>query len=158
MANKLPVSYNVGGGKIAKVIRAICARYMLEFCGDNVNIERGSTFSSKSRIGNNSGIGINAQLGIVYIGDNVLMGKDCIGVTRNHNYIRKDLLIREQGYTEEQPIIIGNDVWIGHRVTLLPGVHIADGTVIGAGAVVTHNTEPYSVVAGNPARIIKYRE
>ena len=95
---------------------------MLEFCGDNVNIERGSTFSSKSRIGNNSGIGINAQLGIVYIGDNVLMGKDCIGVTRNHNYIRKDLLIREQGYTEEQPIIIGNDVWIGHRVTLLPGV------------------------------------
>ncbi len=55
-------------------------------------------------------------------------------------------------------MVIGNDVWIGHRVIILPGVHIADGTVIGAGAIVTKNTEPYSVVGGNPAHVIKYRE
>lgn len=158
IAKHLPASYTpiIGGG--SKIIRGLCAKGFLDYCGNNVNIEKGSVFSSKSRIGDNSGIGVNAHLGVVYIGDNVLMGKECIGVTRNHGFILKDELIRNQCYSEEKPIVIGNDVWIGHRVTILPGVKIADGTVIGAGSVVTKNTEPYSVVAGNPARIIKYRE
>lgn len=131
---------------------------MLSQCGKDVNVEKGATFSTKCTIGDNSGIGINAQLGIVHIGNNVLMGKDLIAVTRNHGFIDKDTLIRKQGYTEEEPIYIGNDVWIGHRVILLPGVHIADGCVIGAGSVVTKNTEPYGVYAGNPAKRIKDRQ
>ena len=53
--------------------------------------------------------------------------------------------------------IIGNDVWIGARVTILPGVHIGDGSIIGAGAIVTKDVPPYTIVGGNPARIIKYR-
>jgi acetyltransferase-like isoleucine patch superfamily enzyme len=54
-------------------------------------------------------------------------------------------------------IKIGNDVWIGTRVIILSGVTIGDGAIIGAGAVVTHDVEPYSIVAGNPARHIRYR-
>ena len=54
-------------------------------------------------------------------------------------------------------VIIGNDVWIGERSTIMSGVSIGDGAVIGAGSIVTKNVEPYSIVAGNPARIIKYR-
>lgn len=158
IAKNLPASYTPVIGTAAKKIRELCARGFLDCCGKNVNIEKGSAFSSKSRIGDNSGIGVNAHLGVVFIGDNVLMGKECIGVTRNHGFMLKDELIRNQGYSEEKPIVIGNDVWIGHRVTILPGVKIAEGTVIGAGSVVTKNTEPYSVVAGNPAKIIKYRE
>ena len=52
---------------------------------------------------------------------------------------------------------IGNDVWIGFRAIILSGVQIGDGAVIGAGAVVTKNVEPYSIVAGNPAKLIKRR-
>ena len=52
---------------------------------------------------------------------------------------------------------IGNDVWIGHGAFILPGIEIGDGAVIAAHAVVTKNVEPYSVVAGSPAKIIKYR-
>lgn len=58
-----------------------------------------------------------------------------------------------KGFTIE----IGNDVWIGSDVSLMEGITIADGTIVAAGANVVNDTEPYSIVAGNPARIIKYR-
>jgi len=54
-------------------------------------------------------------------------------------------------------VIIGNDVWIGQDATVLSGVHIEDGAVIGAGALVTRYVAPYSIVAGNPAKLIKFR-
>lgn len=53
--------------------------------------------------------------------------------------------------------IVGNDVWIGQNATILPGVHIGDGAIIGACSVVTKDVPPYSVVAGNPAQVKKYR-
>lgn len=54
-------------------------------------------------------------------------------------------------------IVVEDDVWIGFGATILSGVHIGQGAVIGAGAVVTKDVAPYSVVGGNPARVIKYR-
>lgn len=54
-------------------------------------------------------------------------------------------------------IIIGNDVWIGLNVTILTSVNIGDGAVIGAGSIVTRDVPPFAIVAGNPAKIIKYR-
>ena len=53
--------------------------------------------------------------------------------------------------------LIGNDVWIGAGATILPGAHLGDGVIVGAGAVVVGNVPPYSVVAGNPARILRRR-
>lgn len=53
--------------------------------------------------------------------------------------------------------IIGNDVWIGLRVTIIAGVNIGHGAIIGAGSVVTHDVPPYSIVAGVPAKVIKFR-
>ncbi|MFD1472110.1 Vat family streptogramin A O-acetyltransferase [Companilactobacillus mishanensis] len=53
--------------------------------------------------------------------------------------------------------VIGNDVWIGQNVTILPGVHINDGAIIGANSTVAKDVEPYSIVGGNPAKFIKYR-
>lgn len=58
---------------------------------------------------------------------------------------------------DNKPVVIGNDVWIGAYVSILPGVHIGDGAVIAAGAVVTKDVEPYAVVGGVPAKVIKYR-
>ena len=53
--------------------------------------------------------------------------------------------------------VVGNDVWIGEKVTILPGVHIGDGAIIGACSVVTKDVEPYTIVGGNPARVIRKR-
>ena len=53
--------------------------------------------------------------------------------------------------------IIGNDVWIGQNATILPGVHIGDGAIIGANSVVGSNVNPYTIVAGNPAKLIRKR-
>jgi virginiamycin A acetyltransferase len=53
--------------------------------------------------------------------------------------------------------VIGSDVWIGQNVTILPGVHIGDGAIIGASSVVGSDVEPYAIVAGNPARLIRKR-
>lgn len=65
--------------------------------------------------------------------------------------------MQEQGYTKPRPVVIDDDVWIGSRVTILPGVHIGKGSIIGAAAVVTHDVEPYTIVGGNPAKLIKKR-
>lgn len=52
---------------------------------------------------------------------------------------------------------IGNDVWIGYRATVLSGVHIGDGAVVGAGSVIASDVPPYAIVAGNPAKVLRYR-
>lgn len=53
--------------------------------------------------------------------------------------------------------VVGNDVWIGYDATIMPGVHIGDGAIIGSKAVVTKDVPPYAVVGGNPAKVIKMR-
>ena len=85
------------------------------------------------------------------------MGQDVIVYTTRHKDDRVDIPMREQGMAEVLPVTIGNDVWIGSRVIILPGVTIGDGCIIGAGAVVTKDVPPYSVVGGVPGRIIRKR-
>lgn len=60
-------------------------------------------------------------------------------------------------YKEYSKTIIGNDVWIGSKCLIKGGITIGDGAIIGMGSVVTHDVEPYSIVAGNPAKLIRYR-
>ena len=145
-------------GFIWKICRANCCRLFLVRCGKNVNIERDAKFSPRTEIGNNSGIGVNAHLyGKVIIGDNVMMAPNCTIYVRNHRFDSIEVPMCCQGSTEEEPVIIGSDVWIGGHVIILPGVHIGDGAVIGAGSVVTKNVAEYSIVGGNPARVIGNR-
>lgn len=58
---------------------------------------------------------------------------------------------------DSETVLIGNDVWIGMNTCILPGVKIASGSIIGAGAVVTKDVPPYAIVVGNPAKVLKYR-
>ncbi len=60
-------------------------------------------------------------------------------------------------YPYKGDTVIGNDVWIGHRAVLMPGVQVGDGAIIGSYAIVTKDVEPYSIVGGNPARLIRKR-
>lgn len=142
-----------------KAIRAFCGKLMLRSCGKNVNIEHGALFSAKASLGDHSGIGINARInGECRIGSHVMMGTDVVIITRNHAFDRTDIPMMEQGFEEERPVTIGNDVWIGDRVIILPGVTIGDGSILAAGAVVTHDVPPYAIVAGVPAKVIKMRK
>lgn len=154
----LPMSfsrYSFGSRKF----RQKCAHMILgDRCGKWVNIERNVHFGDGLTIGHGSGIGANSNIpSDVVIGEMVMMGQDILMFTSNHCTDRLDIPMGHQGMTETKPIIIGNDVWIGSRVIILPGVHIGDGAVIGAGAVVTKDVPPYEVWGGNPARFLKSR-
>ncbi len=153
----LPVSYKPGG-RLARKTRILLAKGFISYCGKNVNIEKGAKFGRRLQIGDNSGVGINALLdGEVIIGDNVMMGPDVIVYTQNHKFDSSEKPMCEQGFQNEKKVIIGNDVWIGARVIILPGVIIHDGCVIGAGSVVAKSIPENSIVVGNPARVIKRR-
>ena len=66
--------------------------------------------------------------------------------------------MNEQGATQPKKIIIEDDVWLGSRVIVLPGVTIGKGSIIGAGTVLTKSVPPYSIVAGNPGKIVRNRK
>lgn len=131
---------------------------MLADCGAEVNIEKDAVFSQKVTLGDFSGIGINAKIyGECHIGAFVMMGTDVTVITRNHRFDRTDVPMMKQGFEDEKPVYIGDDVWIGDRVIILPGVHIGNGCIIAAGSVVTKDVAPYTVVGGVPAHFIKER-
>ena len=126
--------------------------------GRNVNVEKGAHFTPELSIGNNSGIGIKCELyGKITIGNDVLMGPEVIIYTQNHCTRDKNKSIISQGYDDMKPVSIGNDVWIGRRVMIMPGCKIGNGCVIAAGAVVTKNMPDYTIVGGVPARVLKKR-
>jgi acetyltransferase-like isoleucine patch superfamily enzyme len=74
----------------------------------------------------------------------------------NHNYDQAAKIPYDEK-SIDGPVVIGDFVWCGANVTIVPGVTIGEGVVIAAGSVVTRNIPDFSVVGGNPAKIIKYR-
>lgn len=111
------------------------------------------------KIGHNVGIGEFAYLGGaggLTIGNDCIVGQYFSCHPENHNFDNLDLPIRHQGVTRKG-IKIGNNCWIGSKVTILDGVEIGDGCVIAAGAVVQASFPPNSVIGGVPARILKQR-
>lgn len=112
-----------------------------------------------------------------FIGDKLIIGKFCQigsgtefvmnGANHQMNSVSTFPFYTLEGWNMNPPelsdlpikgdTVIGNDVWIGQNVTVLPGVHIGDGAIIGAGSVVGSDVAPYTVVAGNPAKMIRKR-
>ncbi len=97
----------------------------------------------------NSGCHFQDQGG-VWIGDDVLIGHNVVFATINH-----DLEPKNNRKNHYKPITVKDHVWIGSNVTVLPGVTIGEWAVAAAGAVITKNVEPYTVVGGVPAKFIK---
>lgn len=154
----LPVSFsvlNLGQRRL----RGACCRLFLAKCGKNVNIERRARFTSKVELGDNSGIGIHASIsGTCIIGNNVMMGPYCTIYTRNHAFDDVTKPMCQQGFSDEKKVVIGDDVWIGGHVIILPGVTIGSHSIIGAGSVVAKDVPEWAIVAGNPAEVKKYRK
>ena len=145
-------------GKLFRRIRACFGRMIVSYCGKNTNFGRKAVFSDLVFLDDNSGIGNRAFLqGSVHIGKNVMMAEDVKIFTVNHSYSRLDKPMCEQGVQEERKVIIGDDVWIGSNVIILPGSSIGNGVVLGAGSVVRGNIPDFAVVIGNPGKVIKFR-
>ena len=91
------------------------------------------------------------------MGDYVLMGPEVVIYSSMHAYDDLNIPIMMQGAKKIKPVTIGNDVWVGLRAVIMPGVKIENHVIIGSGAVVTHDVPDYAVVGGVPAKIIRYR-
>ncbi len=158
LASRLPRSnapYAFGAGALR---RWLCRR-LFRHVGVGANIERGAYFGSGAELslGDHSGLGIRYQgVGPITIGNDVMMGPDVTILTGSHETSDTTRPMRLQGGSI-RPVVIEDDVWIGMRAIILPGVRIGTGAIIGAAAVVTRDVPPFAVVAGVPARVLRYR-
>jgi maltose O-acetyltransferase len=135
-------------------VRYILGKGIIKKCGKNVNIQNRARFGHDLIIGDNSGLGENCRIGSgTIIGNNVMMAPDVIIVAENHKFTKETF----EGWVKA-PVIIEDNVWIGYRAIILPGVRVGRNAIIGAGAVVTKEIPPYAIVGGVPAKIIKMRE
>lgn len=131
------------------------------FFEDNVIIDKSADLMANIKIGRYTYVRKN-----VLIDDYCEIGRYCsiandviIGVREHltNNVSTSPFVPGNNSYDNTKKTIIENDVWIGTRAIIKKGVHISTGAVVGANAVVTHDVPPYAVVAGVPAKIIKYR-
>lgn len=147
-------------GVFFRFLRYKCCKNIFEYCGKNVNVERRVYFGSgkKLKIGTNSGLGIGCVVpSDIIIGDNVMMGPKCYILDANHDFIRTDLPMIFQGHSQRKQTIIEDDVWIGRQVLFTPGRKVLKGSVIGVGCVLTKDFPEYSVIGGNPGKLIRSR-
>lgn len=129
--------------------------------GKNVYIMGGCNlyYPKGIEIGDFSGINHHTDIGGrggLKIGSEVMIGPYTQIITAGHNYSDIHTPISKQDIKCE-PVIIEDDVWIGTHVVILPNVKIGKGAIVGAGSVVTKDVQPYTIVAGTPAKLIKYR-
>lgn len=148
------------GGRIASRLRGLLAARMLDSCGEDVNVERGAFFGSGRgvELGDRSALGLDCLvIGPLKVGNDVMMGPRCTILAGRHDTSRTDIPMTAQGFLPDLPVVIDDDVWIGAGVTILPGRVVGAGSIVGAGSVVTKDVPPWSIVGGNPARVIGSR-
>jgi len=148
------------------LINALCKKKVV--IGDNFTLGRYAIIECTGvlrnvgdslSIGNNVGINHYCFIGVrgsIEIGDNVIFGPRVNVFSESHNFGDRSIPIKHQGTTKGKTVI-GNDVWIGANASIMSGVSIGNGSIIAAGAVVTHDVPPFCIVGGVPAKVIKMR-
>ncbi len=130
-----------------------------KYIGENFILGRYSSVNKNTYIGHDvrfNGVFIEG-MGKVVIGNYCQFGKDITIISSNHDYDNGDKIpYGEQ--TVFKPVEIGDCVWVGSRVTILPGTKIGEGAIIQGGAVVHGEIPPCGIAGGNPAKVFKYRD
>lgn len=162
-ARHLPKSTSPVLGKTAMKIRSLLCKLIFSSCGKKLAVEDNVYFGNGRdiEVGDEVGFGSNFKSlnRILKIGSYLMMGEDVLFLGGGHNYDRIDVPMGHQAGKPKTQLEIGDDVWIGARVIVLPGCKkIGKGVIIGAGAVVTKDIPEYSIVGGNPAKVVKYRK
>ena len=150
-------------GSLCRRFRAFICKHLFVYAGSWINVQRKVYWglNNKIRIGNGSGLGANFHLQNcnLTIGENVMIAPNVKILGGGHRFDDVTRPIGEQGNYPKSNLVIDDGVWIGNSVTILGKVkRIGKGTVVGACSVVTKDIPDYCVVAGNPAKIIRYRK
>lgn len=148
-------------GTIGIGIRYIFIKSIAKECGDNVSIQTGVYLLSPENVELGDNISIHPMCyidctGGIIIGNDVSIAHSSTILSSSHIYKEKNIPIKNQGIEYKQTII-SNNVWIGNKVTVVFGVNVSSGSIIGANSVVTKDIDRNSVVAGIPAKEIKKR-
>ena len=156
-ANKVPVI-----GTASKHFRRLLCQVVFKKCGRHVIIHRKAYWGfNQVEIGDNSALGPNFTMchSSLVIGKNVMMAPNLLVIGGTHRFDRTDIPMIQQGSHPKTKLEIGDDVWIGNRVTILSNCRrIGNGAIVGACSVVTKDVPDYAIVAGNPAKVIRYRK
>lgn len=158
-ASHLP-SRGFPGGESFRRLRQILCRRIFASAGQWINIGSRVFIADGRyiRMGTGSSLGDGSRVYGIDAGDNVMIGPGCVFHKENHQFGDITQPISEQGYTDIRVPVIEDGAWIGERVIVLPGRRIGEGAIVGSGAVVTRNVNPFEIVGGNPARVIGRRE
>ena len=158
IATRLPDSYFPLGKYFTK-FRAMCVRRMVNGGCKNLEVESNVELGSGRdvTIGDHVQINEGCRLRNVDIGNYVMIAPEVIIPHMGHNYedVSKPMML--QGRRTYPKTIIEDDVWIGSRAVIMHGVKLMKGSIVAAGAVVTKDVQPYSIVGGNPAKLITMR-
>lgn len=122
--------------------------------GHNIYIANGQ----RVQFGYGCRVNENVYIEKADIGNDVLIAPNVAILSRMHEFERTDIPMSLQGYRPEKGVVIGDDVWLGRNVIVMPGVKVGRGSIVAAGAVVTKDVEPFSIVGGVPAILIKRRK
>ena len=128
-------------------------------CGKNLWIGGFSSVTPQTELGDYvcfNGMRIQGD-GNVKIGRCFHSGIECLIITRNHNYDHGNEIPYDDTYIRK-PVEIGDFVWLGSRVMILPGTKTGEGAIIQGGSVVHGEIPPYAIAGGNPAKVFKYRD
>lgn len=151
-------NYSFPGGRFFNGFRIFILRGIIPV-GKGCRIMRGVYVGGGRNIaiGSYSRVNQNVRLCNVKIGDHVMIARDTVFLGKTHESSRLDIPMEQQGNVELPQGIVEDDVWLGLRTIIMPGLKIRKGSIIGAGAVLTKSTEENTIYGGVPAKKIKVR-
>ena len=144
---------------IKRKIYSFKVKRIAKTCGINLKVNGSSYVTPKTSLGNNinfNGMKIQGN-GNITIKDNFHSGIECMIISSIHNYDFGDAIPYDDTVISKD-VVIEENVWLGNRVIILPGVTVGEGAIVQAGSVVVKDIPKYAIAGGHPAKVFKYRD
>lgn len=159
-AQYLPDSYSTPFGRVSNWIRCFLVKRIARRVGKIDTVNRRVYFGTgaKLELGNHCTLGANVSIpNDTIVGNYSMISRQTFILHGNHRFDNPDIPIKLQGSYPDKQTIIEDDVWIGMRSFLTPGRYVRKGTIVAAASVLTKDFPAFSIVGGNPAKLIKMR-